>query len=552
MSQVATRVFWAGDEKLASLDLLKASLAALPDWLNKRFDNLPAFDLLRVQYATTANAAWHPLESLGDWDLCIRAARALKGRDNLLMLIEERPREEPLLTQRYGMGKISRKWEKTQREYLRFHTRLTLDVERKTKVEMEAQLMQDIFVAEKEDETFVRICLKGIIPSLSISRIPINLVILIDRSASMKGAPLDAAKISALSAAQSLQAGDQLTVIAFDTLSTAIVPSFIKGEEEGKMKECETAIRKLEAGGSTNMQNALMMAALGAREAYSASKTNRVMLITDGKPNKVDGLVDIVQQLSQLGICTTTLGVGNDFDEELLAKLAQIGMGSHYWVKNGDQMIEVMKKEIADLALVVARQCKLILMPIEHVSVSEVYGYTYGMSPMGEIVVEIGDIVSNNLQDVLVKLSYTSGLHEGNQKLLDLRLTYLDNNTNEAVATSTLSATFSKASSEVNSSLPLGVVVEKVARVHAARAMKMALAKLRQGDVQGALRALSMESADLLSKKALSSPSQKARKGVAKAAGELEFIHDQVTRGQLEAAEMRKILAVRAAELEKS
>lgn len=535
------------------LDFSKVPFARLPDWLTRRHEGLPNFDSLLIKYRGPNNNDLEDASDQGRWERCAVHARFLKGKGAALeIFVELKPREEAVLSRKMGIGRVSRRWERTGREFIKYSSRLTLETDKVAHVEVTAALMQDLFQAETEDETFARLALTGVIPSLSITRIPINLILIVDRSASMKGAGLEAAKAAAVQAARSVQAGDQLTVIAFDTSAVQVVPTFTKGAEEGKTKEAEDAVRKLEAGGSTNMQNALLMAAAGAREAFSASRTNRVMLLTDGKPTKIDGLVEVVSELSKLGIVTTTLGVGDDFDEQLLAKLAQIGMGNTYWVKNGDNMIEVMKSEIAELGLIVGRNCRVTVAPAPGVSVVEVYGFTSGIVASGETVVEIGDIVSNSTVDVLMRLAYNS-LPEGrDQKLLDAKVEYLDVNTKVVTTSSTMSASFTKSTSEMAASLPVGIVVDKIARVHAAQAMRLAMSKLRDGDLKGALAALSMESAELIVSKAAAGASSEAKeKAKASLKDEVDFYRNQASRGQLDASALRKELAIRVNKMEK-
>lgn len=535
------------------LDFSKVSFSRLPEWLLRRHEGLPDFDALLIKFRGPNNGEAEEATDEGRWERCAVHARALRRAGQPIeILVELKPREESVLSRKMGIGRVSRRWERTGREFVKYSSRLTLEADKVAHVEVTAALMQDLFQADTEDETFARLALTGVIPSLSITRIPINLILIIDRSASMKGPGLEAAKAAAIQAARSVQAGDQLTVIAFDSSAVQVVPTFTKGAEEGKTKEAEDAVRKLEAGGSTNMQNALLMAAAGAREAFSASRTNRVMLLTDGKPTKIDGLVEVVSELSKLGIVTTTLGVGDDFDEQLLAKLAQIGMGNTYWVKNGDNMIEVMKSEIAELGLIVGRNCRVTVAPAPGVSVVEVYGFTSGIVATGETVVEIGDIISNSTVDVLMRLAYNN-LPEGkDQKLLDAKVEYLDVNTKAVTASSTMSASFTKSTSEMAASLPVGIVVDKIARVHAAQAMRIAMNKLRDGDLKGALAALSMESAELIISKAAAGASSSAReKAKASLKDEVDFYRNQASRGQLDASALRKELAIRVNKLEK-
>ena len=416
------------------------------------------------------------------------AHAASAGGGELGVELREPGRADEVLTRQLGIGSVSRKWERVERRFVKFSSRLKLDCEATAEVAAEVQIKEDIFLADQDQETFVRIALNGIISSLSISRVPINLIIVVDYSGSMRGDKIAAARAAAKAAVDTLQSGDQVTVIAFSSVAETLVPTTIlgQGDVDGAMR----ALDEMEARGTTNMRTALEAAAQGAIRAFSGSRTNRVILLTDGKPQKEDGLVDIVGQLAHAGICTTTLGIGDDFNESLLERLASVGTGSLYFVKHGDEMVRVMREEIADLSLVVGRQCRVVITPQPKVSVTEVYGYPSGNESNGQTVIQVGDVRSNATLDILVRLAYN--LPPGEHKLLSVVVTYVDVNTSKQESTATLAASFTENEAELMSNVPVGLVVEKAAKMHAARVMRDAIDLFRGGDYAEGMALLEM------------------------------------------------------------
>jgi Ca-activated chloride channel family protein len=487
------------------------------------------------------------IDSARRWAEAVVHARTLGPAKRLTLHVRERPREEKVLSRKMGIGRVSRKWERTDREFVRFHTRLFLAQQDPPVVAPEAALEQDLFPADEEDETFARVCLRGIVSSLAVQRVPINLIVLVDTSSSMSGTKIAAAKAAARAGAATLQNGDQLTVISFDSAPRTVVPTVVKGNcDEQEWAAGLSAIARLEAGGSTDMQAAIASAASLAELAFTASKSNRVLLITDGKPNKAEGLLEGVGGLSSKGISTTTLGIGDDFNETLLADLAQRGLGACYYVRHGEQMVEVMKQEIANLSLVVGRQCKLTLRPAAGVTINEVYGYPSGLAASGETVVEIGDILSNANRDVLARISYPP-MDRGRHKLLEFQVTYLDTATNKRTSSSVLQANFAEDKAELSTAAPVGLVVERIAKAHSARAMRQAVAKLAEDDIEGALTVLNCQAAEVLlaAKRATGAA---ARKRLGNLATELRGAHTQAIRsgGKVNPRQLGKELAMRS------
>jgi len=88
-------------------------------------------------------------------------------------------------------------------------------------------------------------------------------------------------------------------------------------------------------GGSTNLAEGWLRGAEQVASHLAAEGVNRVLLLTDGLANV--GITDPAQlaahaaQLRKRGVATSTIGVGEDFDESLLQALADAGGGHFYF-----------------------------------------------------------------------------------------------------------------------------------------------------------------------------------------------------------------------------
>jgi len=215
-----------------------------------------------------------------------------------------------------------------------------------------------------------------------VQRAPINVALVLDRSGSMSGEPLYAAREAAIQFTRFLGAEDRLSVVAFnDTVET------IHGPAPAADPAVEDAIRRLGAGGTTNLSGGW----LKGREHVLAGLgegVNRVVLLTDGCANR--GITD-ADQLSGLArgamdekVSTTCIGFGAHFSEDLLNEMAEAGGGNYWYVERHDQMGGIFDEEIEGLVALAAQNLEVEVT----VDDPHVVGVSY---PQGYPVQQIGE-----------------------------------------------------------------------------------------------------------------------------------------------------------------
>jgi Ca-activated chloride channel family protein len=105
---------------------------------------------------------------------------------------------------------------------------------------------------------------------------------------------------------------------------------------------------------------------LGAEEVkknLSSKKINRVILLSDGLanvgPSSTKDLRRLGNALSEEGISVTTIGVGDDYNEDLMAGLAEASDANYYYVKDTEKLPEIFAKELGELTTLVARDIRI-------------------------------------------------------------------------------------------------------------------------------------------------------------------------------------------------
>lgn len=186
-------------------------------------------------------------------------------------------------------------------------------------------------------------------------RAPLNLCLVIDRSGSMEGQPLDYVKRACGHVVDMLQESDILSIVTFEDQVDVVMPAR-RVLNKALIKE---HINRIEPGNTTNIFDGLAAGAMQVASVPAGGYLNRILLLTDGEPTA--GIKDygsIVQQVSEhrnRGISVTALGFGPDYNEELMAGVARRSGGNYYNITEPGMIPQVFARELESLMTVSAR-----------------------------------------------------------------------------------------------------------------------------------------------------------------------------------------------------
>lgn len=163
------------------------------------------------------------------------------------------------------------------------------------------------------------------------------MVLVIDRSGSMQGDPLEMAKTAAQSAVELLGNRDQVAVLAFDD-QPYVISEMQSASNKGKISD---EISRIEPGGGTSMFPS-MEQAFEILSATSA-KLKHVIMLTDGQSNPAD-FEGMAQQMASARMTVSTVALGGA-DTELLETIAKIGKGRYHLAEDPSQVPQIFAKE---------------------------------------------------------------------------------------------------------------------------------------------------------------------------------------------------------------
>lgn len=218
------------------------------------------------------------------------------------------------------------------------------------------EMDRDVVPVAEPQRAVIKITLDPVEPPKQYGRPPVNLSVVLDRSGSMGGEKLRKAKEAAIEALRRLDSRDIFSLIIYDQNVETLVPA----QSAGNTQWIESRIRKISSGGQTALFGGVSQAAAEIRKNLSEKNVNRIILLSDGianvGPSSPSDLGRLGAGLIKEGISVTTVGVGTDYNEDLMARLSQESDGNTYFVEASQDLPKIFAGELGDVLKVVAKK----------------------------------------------------------------------------------------------------------------------------------------------------------------------------------------------------
>lgn len=208
------------------------------------------------------------------------------------------------------------------------------------------------------------------LPGLGVSgtRTSLNLCLVIDRSGSMEGQPLEFVKNACNYVVDMLNPNDVLSIVTFEETVDVLMPP----QRVTNKQPIKEGISRLVPGNTTNLYDGLALAAQQVLMGNEGNRASRMVVLTDGDPTAgikdFSALVQHAGDIKSKGITITFLGFGPDYNEELLASMAKKAGGNYYFIPRPELIPEVFRTELEKLMTVSARNLSLKVKPARWVN----------------------------------------------------------------------------------------------------------------------------------------------------------------------------------------
>lgn len=224
-------------------------------------------------------------------------------------------------------------------------------------VSLDLQLSQGSYLAYTDQNIYVDAIISA--PGGSASRAPLNLSFVIDRSGSMAGPNIEYTKQALLAALQTLSPKDTFSIVTFGSEVEILAPA----QAVDKLENIASIIERIEALGGTALYDALNQGAAQLRRYRTPLGANRMILLSDGPPSRgpreKEDFHALARLLAQDTISISVVGLGHEFNEDILSSLATETNGRYHFAPQPAAIAQAFQNEIAPFQTPIARDLRL-------------------------------------------------------------------------------------------------------------------------------------------------------------------------------------------------
>jgi Ca-activated chloride channel family protein len=199
----------------------------------------------------------------------------------------------------------------------------------------------------------------------------------LDRSGSMEGAKIEKARQAAAMAVDKLGDDDFFSLVTYDS-DTDVLISPQRVGNSGNREELKARIQRIQPGGSTALHAGVVLGAKQVRRYLEGERVNRIILLSDGianvGPSSTSDLARLGRELRTEGLAVSTIGLGDDYNEDLMTALAEASNANYYYVKDAEKLPGIFREELGAARSLLARGVTIRISAPDGVRLKEIIG----------------------------------------------------------------------------------------------------------------------------------------------------------------------------------
>lgn len=184
----------------------------------------------------------------------------------------------------------------------------------------------------------------------------VDLVVVLDRSGSMGGAKIRHAKQSVMKLLSELSAKDRFALVTYSDTVT-VHTNLIRISDDNR-HAVSSMVQGIRTGGATNLAEGLTKGIDLILSSRLKTRQGKILLISDGLANRgitdTQSIGNLASVASEKAFSISTVGVGTQFNEQLMTAVADRGTGRYYYLSDPGAFAAVFQKEFQNTKTVAA------------------------------------------------------------------------------------------------------------------------------------------------------------------------------------------------------
>ncbi len=253
---------------------------------------------------------------------------------------------------------------------------------------------------------------------------PMNLAFVFDRSGSMS-APH---KIQWVKEAfeifiRRLRDCDTVSVVAFAEAAEVLLPA-TRLDRVSSRKELIEKIRAIKPEGESDLKSGLLEAYRQVETHFDSGFVNRIIFVSDGLGSPGDMLAT-AGRYKERGINVSTVGVGSEFNSDLMHDLATKSGGSSRFMSNRTKIREVFGTDLDRMVVPVARELEMEIEFLQDVKIHQTWGYDHSVVG-SRISYYLATLHHRDYETILIWVTIPPGAIPGKREFARFSLSYRD------------------------------------------------------------------------------------------------------------------------------
>jgi len=239
-------------------------------------------------------------------------------------------------------------------------------------------------------------------------QMPLNLSLVLDKSGSMSGKKIQNLRQAAKLVVDRLGPEDTISIVAFSDRKYLIAESQQVVDQEDLRKK----IDRIRDGGGTAISGGMGQGLAELDKALSPDRVSRMLLLTDGQTfGDEKQCLKLGKKAGESGVVVNALGLGDDWNEDLLDEIAEASGGVADFIDSPDSIVSFFEQAVKSMQDTVVQNAQLILRLASGVTPRQVWQVLPMISNLGyrplsdrDVQVTLGELEKGQPRSLLVEL----------------------------------------------------------------------------------------------------------------------------------------------------